>query len=104
MILKMRMVSLTPVQVKTITSTSAVVATALAAGVTNAYALNPYQSGYKQGVNDAQKAAHGLGGGDWAQPGKAFAFHTPEGYVDGFCSIAGPGAGSDVNQVMFKCS
>lgn len=73
-----------------------------------AYALSPYQSGYKHGVSDAKLAQQGLGGSDWyiTQPGKGFAFHTDasnKGYVDGFCSIAGSGAGSDANEATFRC-
>jgi hypothetical protein len=73
-----------------------------------AYALSPYQSGYKHGVSDAKLAQQGLGGSDWyiTQPGKGFAFHTDafnKGYVDGFCSIAGSGAGSDANGATFQC-
>ena len=88
------------------TTASLLVVIAVAMGVTNVTALSPYQSGYNHGVGDAQKAAHGLGGNDWQQPGKGFAFHTPEfnrGYVDGFCSIAGSGSGSDANQGTFEC-
>jgi hypothetical protein len=73
-----------------------------------AYASSPYQSGYKHGVSDAKLAQQGLGGSDWyiTQPGKGFAFHTDtfnKGYVDGFCSIAGSGAGSDANEATFRC-
>jgi hypothetical protein len=43
-----------------------------------AYALSPYQSGYKHGVSDAKLAQRGLGGSDWyiTQPSKGFADHT----------------------------
>lgn len=73
-----------------------------------AYALTPYQSGFKHGVSDAKLAQQGLGGSDWyiTQPTKGFADHTQEfnsGYVAGFCSIAGSGAGSDSNQATFTC-
>lgn len=73
-----------------------------------AYALTPYQSGYNHGVADGKQAQKGLGGTDWyiTQPGKGFTFHTQEfnrGYVDGFCSIAGSGAGSDANEATFQC-
>jgi hypothetical protein len=71
-----------------------------------AYALTPYQSGFKHGVSDAKIANQG--GSNWyiLQPGKSSAFHTQafnKGYVDGFCSIAGSGAGSDANQATFTC-
>jgi len=62
-----------------------------------------YDSGYKHGRSDARLASQGVGGTGWyiTQPGKGFAFHTTDfrqGYVDGFCSIAGSGAGSDADQ------
>jgi hypothetical protein len=73
-----------------------------------AYALTPNQSGYNHGVVDRKLAQKGLGGTDWyiTQTGKGFAFHTKEfnrGYVDGFCSITGSGAGSDANEATFQC-
>ena len=44
---------------------------------------------------------HSLGPRYILQPGKGFQFHTPEfdrGYVDGFCSIAGPNYSSDADE------
>jgi hypothetical protein len=85
-----------------------VLSTSATTTVTGAYALSPYQSGYRHGVSDAQKAAQGLGGHDWyiTQPGKGFAFHTTtfnRGYVDGFCSHSPPGTGSDADEATFEC-
>ncbi len=71
-----------------------------------AYALSPYQSGFKHGVSDAKIANQGSSNWYILQPGKSSAFHTQafnKGYVDGFCSIAGSGAGSDANQATFTC-
>jgi hypothetical protein len=71
-----------------------------------AYALSPYQSGFKHGVSDAKIADQGSRNWYILQPGKSSAFHTQafnKGYVDGFCSIAGSGAGSDANQATFTC-
>lgn len=106
--LKIISISLIPVRVKPITTVSIMVAILVALSVTNVSAISPYQSGYNHGLSDAQKAAPGLGGNNWyiTQPEKGFAFHTQEfnrGYIDGFCSIAGSGAGSDANQATFNC-
>jgi hypothetical protein len=71
---------------------------------TLALAASPYQSGFKHGVSDAKLANTS----DWyiLQPGKGFGFHTPEfnnGYVNGWCSIMGSGAGSDADEATFTC-
>jgi hypothetical protein len=60
------------------TTTAIISVLVVAMNVPNALALSPYQSGYRHGVNDAEKAAKGLGGNDWyiTQPGKGFAFHA----------------------------
>jgi hypothetical protein len=73
---------------------------------TLALALSPYQSGYKHGVSDGQDSCLHPDGCHWyiLQPGKGFAYHTPEfnkGYVDGFCST-GHGS-SDADQATFDC-
>ncbi|MGA9841655.1 MAG: hypothetical protein WBQ25_05020 [Nitrososphaeraceae archaeon] len=65
-----------------------------------------YQSGYNHGVSDAS-GMHSLGPRYILQPGKGFQFHTPEfdrGYVDGFCSIAGPNYSSDADEAAFDCA
>jgi hypothetical protein len=82
-----------------------VLALALMAVPSSAYALSPYQSGYEHGIGDAKKSVNET----WyiLQPGKSFAFHTDkfnQGYVDGYCSIAGKGAGSDADQATWECS
>ena len=74
---------------------------------TLAFALTPYESGYKHGISDGKLANQGLRGNDWyiTQPGKGFAFHTQEfnkGYVDGFCSVSN--GGSDADEATFECS
>jgi hypothetical protein len=71
-------------------------------------AATPYNTGFSHGVSDANKANQGLGGSDWyiTEPGKGFGDHTPEfnkGYVDGFCSVASSGQGSDADQASFTC-
>jgi hypothetical protein len=64
-------------------------------------ATSAYDSGFKHGVSDAN-------GGDYIlQPGKGFQFHTQtfnQGYIDGWCSIEGPGASSDADEATFDCS
>ena len=73
-------------------------------GAPLAYGETAYQSGFKHGVNDARMT-------DTAQqyilqPGKGFQFHTWEfvkGYVNGFCSIAGPHSASDGDTAFFDC-
>ena len=64
-----------------------------------------YQSGYNHGVSDA----HTSDTRNWyiLQPVKGFAFHTHDfivGYVDGFCSIAGPHMSSDSDKAMWDCA
>jgi hypothetical protein len=68
-------------------------------------AESPYQSGYEHGVGDAKKPVNE----DLyiIQPKKGFAFHTDkfnQGYIDGYCSIEGKGAGMDADQATFECS
>jgi hypothetical protein len=92
---------------KAILIAPAIVALLLGA-IPTIYAATPYDSGFKHGVSDAKLSQRGLGGSDWyiTQPGKGFAFHTQDfnkGYVDGFCSIAGSGQGSDADQATFDC-
>jgi hypothetical protein len=60
-----------------------------------------YQSRYNHGVCDATATHMYI-----LQPGKGFQFHSHEfinGYVDGFCSIAGSGASSDADEATFDC-
>jgi hypothetical protein len=71
-------------------------------------AASPYDTGFKHGVSDGRKAGQGLGGNDWyiTQPGKGFGDHIQEfnnGYIAGFCSVAGSGQGSDADQATFTC-
>jgi hypothetical protein len=75
--------------------------------IENIYAISPYQSGYKHGVQDGLDGRKHSDGCHWyiLQPGKGFAFHTPEfnrGYVDGFCSVD-PHGGSDADEATFSC-
>jgi hypothetical protein len=70
----------------------------------SAFAVSAYNSGYAHGAGDA----HTADTSQWyiLQPGKGFAFHTPEfnkGYVDGFCANSPPGTGSDADQATFDC-
>jgi hypothetical protein len=65
-----------------------------------------YQSGYSHGISDARKENDPK---SWyiLQPEKGFAFHTHDfinGYVDGFCSIAGPHMSSDSDKAGWDCS
>ena len=60
--LKITTASLLLARISVITIASVIAAASVAMGVTNAFALSPYQSGYNHGVSDARKAAQGLGG------------------------------------------
>jgi hypothetical protein len=82
----------------TVISLTAVPSVALAKGGSGGY-----QSGYQHGVDDANSNGH------WyiLQPGKGFAFHTRDfvtGYVDGFCSVAGPHMSSDSDKALWDCA
>jgi hypothetical protein len=58
--------------------------------------LTPYKAGYTHGVGDA----NGNSALYIEQPGKGPDFHTKQfnqGYVDGFCSVAGPGGASGLH-------
>lgn len=64
-----------------------------------------YQSGYNHGVSDANTDNPR----DWyiLQPGKGFEFHTHDfisGYVDGYCSVAGPHMSSDSDKAFWDCA
>ena len=64
----------------------------------------PYQSGYEHGVSDANGTSGPL---YLEEPGKGFAFHTEkfnQGYIDGFCSVAGNDSSSDSDAGTFYCS
>jgi len=64
----------------------------------------PYKSGYEDGVSDANGTSGPL---YLEEPGKGFAFHTEkfnQGYIDGFCSVAGNDSSSDSDAGTFYCS
>ena len=78
-------------------------------GTQQAYATNDegsaYKAGYVHGVSDANASVNATL--YVTQPGKDFGFHTKQfnqGYIDGYCSIAGSGAGMDSDQhATFEC-
>ncbi|HXP48310.1 MAG TPA: hypothetical protein VN922_00055 [Bacteroidia bacterium] len=72
-----------------------------------------YSSGYEQGIHNAMSDEYRSGYEHGVQDGKTgtiredFANHTAkydQGWVDGYCSIAGEGAGSDSDKGTFECS
>ena len=72
------------------------------------YAANEgsaYRAGYAHGVSDAKVSVNATL--YITQPGKDFGSHTKQfnqGYIDGYCSIAGSGAGMDSDQhATFEC-
>jgi hypothetical protein len=71
-----------------------------------AFAISAFESGFQHGVSDA-KCVHQPGCEYYmTQPGKGFAFHTPEfnrAYVVGYCSISGLHTGFDAEQASFDC-
>ena len=56
-----------------------------------------YKSGYKHGVNDAKI-------GRIMEDAASHTQKYDQGWVDGYCSIAGKGAGGDSDQGTFECA
>jgi hypothetical protein len=82
--------------------TLCLIALVLVICVPSAYAETAYQSEYKHGVADANVNTTDSNVDLYYihQPGQGFANHTAafvKGYIEGWCSITGPGSGIDVN-------
>ena len=73
-------------------------------GAQSAFALTPFESGYRHGISDAKIDTTNSSIPLYYihQPGQGFANHTTafvDGYIKGWCSHIGPrgGGGIDVN-------
>lgn len=74
----------------------------------SAFAISAFESGFQHGGMDGYDKCPHPDGCHWyiLQPGKSFKFHSREfvqGYVNGFCSIAGSHMSSDDDQAMWDC-
>jgi len=77
-------------------ATNAVYSSGYEHGVSNAM-NDVYRSGYEHGVNDGKR-------GDITEDTDKHPAKYDQGWVDGYCSVAGKGAGSDSDKGTFECS